>query len=89
MKKLTAQWVRKAESDFAVAETLARGKEPHHDEVCFHAQQCSEKYLKALLEELGLSVPRTHVFRVLGQVALQRLAATFAAGFLDFALEFP
>jgi HEPN domain-containing protein len=28
--------------------------------VCFHAQQSAEKYLKALLEEAGLTVPRTH-----------------------------
>ena len=29
--------------------------------MCFHCQQCAEKYLKALLEELGLPVPRTHI----------------------------
>lgn len=33
---------------------------PLHDGVCFHCQQCAEKYLKALLEELGLSIPKTH-----------------------------
>jgi HEPN domain-containing protein len=33
---------------------------PLHDAVCFHGQQCAEKYLKALLEELGLTVPKTH-----------------------------
>ena len=27
--------------------------------VCFHCQQSAEKYIKALLEELGLSVPKT------------------------------
>jgi HEPN domain-containing protein len=26
----------------------------------FHAQQCAEKYLKARIEEAGLTVPRTH-----------------------------
>jgi HEPN domain-containing protein len=31
-----------------------------HDGVCFHCQQCVEKYLKALLVELGLAVPKTH-----------------------------
>lgn len=31
-----------------------------HNGVCFHCQQCAEKYLKALLEELGQPVPRTH-----------------------------
>jgi HEPN domain-containing protein len=61
MKRLTAQGVRKAESDYAVANDIARGSEPHHDEVCFHAQQCAEKYLKALLEELGRPIPRTHI----------------------------
>jgi HEPN domain-containing protein len=61
MKRLTAQWVRKAESDYAVARQISRGRDPHHDAVCFHAQQCAEKYLKALLEELGLPVSRTHI----------------------------
>jgi HEPN domain-containing protein len=28
--------------------------------VCFHCQQCAEKYLKALLQENGAHVPRTH-----------------------------
>jgi HEPN domain-containing protein len=28
--------------------------------VCFHCQQCAEKYLKGLMEELGLLVPKTH-----------------------------
>ncbi len=61
MKKLTSAWVRKAESDFAVASKLSSGRDSHHDEVCFHAQQAAEKYLKALLEELGQPVPRTHI----------------------------
>jgi HEPN domain-containing protein len=30
------------------------------DIVCFHLQQCVEKYLKARLEEEGLGFPRTH-----------------------------
>jgi HEPN domain-containing protein len=38
----------------------AAGSEQFHDEVCFHCQQSAEKYLKALLEELGLPIPRTH-----------------------------
>jgi HEPN domain-containing protein len=39
---------------------MATGAEPLHDAVCFHCQQCAEKYLKALLKELGLPVPRVH-----------------------------
>ena len=27
---------------------------------CFHAQQCVEKYMKAMLAVSGLPIPRTH-----------------------------
>src|SRR5262249_33208927 len=60
MKKLTADWVRKAESDYRVAGKLARSRPPENDFVCFCCQQAAEKYLKALLVEVGLAVPRTH-----------------------------
>jgi HEPN domain-containing protein len=55
--------VRKAENDFRLAAAIAQGTEPFHDEQCFHCQQSAEKYLKALLEELSLAVPRTHVLK--------------------------
>jgi HEPN domain-containing protein len=61
MKKLTKEWVRKAEADYRLAEKLVRGNESLHDQLCFHCQQAAEKYLKAVLEELGLTVPRTHL----------------------------
>ena len=60
MKRTTREWVRKAEADHVVARRSSRGKTPLHDILCFHCQQCAEKYLKALLEELGISVPKTH-----------------------------
>jgi HEPN domain-containing protein len=60
MKKLTAAWIRKAESDFRVAKNLALLRPPVHDEVCFHCQQAAEKYFKALLQEWGLSIPKIH-----------------------------
>ena len=81
MKKLTIAWVRKAESDFAVASKLSRGRESHPDEVCFRAQQSAEKYLKALLEDLGQPVPRTHILEHLVVAPLPfhpRLAITQA-----------
>jgi HEPN domain-containing protein len=37
-----------------------RSKVPLHDGVCFHCQQCAEKYLKGLMEEVGLPVPKIH-----------------------------
>src|SRR5712691_3092174 len=60
MKKLTREWVRKAEADFRVAAKLASESESFHDQLCFHCQQAAEKYLKALLEELSLSVVKIH-----------------------------
>src|ERR1700687_4494937 len=60
MKRLTAEWVRKAEADYQVAAKLGRGSESFPDQLCFHCQQSAEKYLKALLEELGHPVPKTH-----------------------------
>jgi HEPN domain-containing protein len=60
MKKSTREWVRKAENDFQVAVRIAAANEPLHDQVCFHCQQSAEKYLKSLLEELGLSIEKTH-----------------------------
>jgi len=60
MKKTTKEWVRKAEADYLAARRLRRGRDPLHDVVCFHCQQCAEKYLKALLEELSLTIPKTH-----------------------------
>lgn len=60
MKRTTRKWVRKAENDFRLVVQITAGQEPFHDQICFHCQQSAEKYLKALLEELGLNVPRTH-----------------------------
>jgi HEPN domain-containing protein len=60
MKKLTREWVKKAEDDYCAVEHLARAAKPFHDQVCFHSQQSAEKYLKALLQEHNLPVPRTH-----------------------------
>jgi HEPN domain-containing protein len=65
MKRATREWVRKAEDDYQAAHQLAAGKGRLHDQVCFHGQQAAEKYLKALLEELGLPVPKVHQLEAL------------------------
>lgn len=71
MKRLTKEWVAKAEADFQVANTLIESRPPVHDARCFHCQQAAEKYLKALLEELGLKIPRTHNLEDLMSLLLQ------------------
>jgi HEPN domain-containing protein len=61
MKPTTAEWVAKAEGDFAVMEREGQvGEYPNYDAVCFHAQQCAEKYLKACLCEANVAFGKTH-----------------------------
>ncbi len=52
MNDLVNEWVKKAEGDFtsALREYRAR-KSPNYDAAGFHAQQCIEKYLKAILQQ--------------------------------------
>ena len=55
------EWVVKAEADLLTAShTLKLAKQCPTDTVCFHAQQCVEKYLKAVLVLHHTPVPRTH-----------------------------
>ena len=63
MKRPTAQWILKAEEDWEGARDLATRRPPLRNLACFHCQQAAEKYLKALLQEEGAVVPRTHNLR--------------------------
>ena len=61
MKPETKEWVTKADADLVTAKREAAAVEsPNYDAVCFHAQQCAEKYLKAVLAENELRIPRIH-----------------------------
>ena len=63
---LTLERVRKAESDWVVIKRLQQPLIPDvYDPICFHAQQCIEKYLKAWLQEANIRPPRTHELNVL------------------------
>ncbi len=63
---LVLKWVVKAEHDLTTAaHTLTLGKDCPTDTVCFHAQQCVEKYIKALLVFQGTTFPKTHEIAVL------------------------
>jgi HEPN domain-containing protein len=61
MRALAREWVKKAEEDYSVAGSLRRRrKNPAPNSLCFHCQQCAEKYLKARLIEAGEIPARTH-----------------------------
>ena len=61
MKPLAREWVETAEGDFATESWEMRARlAPNYDAACFHAQQCVEKYFKALLQEAAIPFGKTH-----------------------------
>ncbi len=53
-------WVAKAEDDYALALASMRRRKPILYGACFHAQQCAEKYLKAVLVARKQRFPKVH-----------------------------
>lgn len=62
IRRLVAQWIRKADLDFITVVRLS-AEEPFRDIAAFHAQQAVEKYLKALLTRHQIEFPKTHEIR--------------------------
>lgn len=61
LAELVREWVEKAENDLVAAvHTLTLRERCPSDTVCFHAQQCVEKYLKAYLVFASIEFPKTH-----------------------------
>lgn len=61
MNDVVEEWRQKAEGDFLTAARELRVTErPNYDAVCFHAQQCVEKLMEALLTLRGQQPPCTH-----------------------------
>lgn len=61
MRDLLDEWIAKAEGDFNTAQRELRARRmPNYDAVCFHAQQCAEKFLKAFLVFQEMEPPRIH-----------------------------
>ncbi len=60
MKKTTKEWIKKAEGDYLVIKHEINSNKPVYDAICFHAQQSIEKYLKALINEYEIVIPKIH-----------------------------
>lgn len=61
MNPIATEFIEKALADFETARReLAVTHRPNADAVCFHAQQCVEKLLKAILIHRGAEVKKTH-----------------------------
>ena len=64
--------MNKAEGDYRVVSVLLRSRKAwRYEVICFHAQQCVEKYLKAHLVEAGVAFPKTHDLETLLRLALR------------------
>ncbi len=63
-QEFVQEWVGKANTDLKAAEYLL--PEPEFVEVtCFHAQQAVEKFLKAILAQKEIEIPKTHNLKAL------------------------
>lgn len=60
MNEILAEWVSKAEGDYAVAKREMEASDGNSDAVCFHSQQMAEKYLKAFLFKSEVDFPKVH-----------------------------
>lgn len=64
--QVVREWTDKADNDLKTAShTLKLGKKCPTDTVGFHAPQCIEKYLKALLVWQNVDFPKTHSLKKL------------------------
>lgn len=73
MNALTKEWIEKAEADLEVARlTLEKANESLAFTICFHAQQCAEKHVKAYLTDHKIPFPRIHDMTDLMELAKPR-----------------
>ena len=60
IEEIVKKWTQKAENDFKTGRDELLTDEPATDMVCFHMEQCIEKYLKAFLVFHSKDFRRTH-----------------------------
>ena len=59
-EEVVKKWIQKAENDLKTGKDEFMTNEPATDTICFHMQQCVEKYLKAFLIFHNKEVRKTH-----------------------------
>ena len=62
---IVQNWLQRAKSDLQLGKAALHTKDVLPEDASFHAQQCAEKALKALLLSLEISFPKTHAIEVL------------------------
>ncbi len=59
-EKTIKNWIFLANGDLKTAQDELKSEDPFTNSICFHAQQCVEKYLKAYLTLVGEPFGKTH-----------------------------
>lgn len=72
MNRISHEWLKSAQDDLSLIERILDEDQLTHL-VAFHAQQTIEKCLKALLEEQGELVPKTHSLNRLFELTAGRI----------------
>lgn len=70
-REIIERWIIKAERDYQTARTMLQANPVPTDVVCFHCQQCAEKWIKAFLVFKDLDIPRTHDLQRLHTLCIQ------------------
>ena len=92
MREIVQEWVKKGESDFVAAKTLAQ-QEGLENQTGFHCQQAIEKWLKAYLIKQGEEIRKIHDLTAL-VIECEKYDPYFehleslVEGITDFAVEF-
>ena len=63
--EIVLDWMKRARSNLQLGKAALRTRGVMPEDACFHAQQCAEKALKALLLRSDISFPKTHAIEVL------------------------
>ena len=64
-------WILKAKNDLKTGKDEFITEDPATDTICFHMQQCVEKYLKSFLIFNGVEISKTHNLALLLQQCIE------------------
>ena len=65
------KWIEFAENDYEAVLLLQKNNKPLLEIICFHCQQCAEKYLKAFLIKNNGEIRKTYDLEVILRYSIQ------------------
>ena len=65
------KWIEFAESDYEAIMLLEKSNKPLLEIICFHCQQCAEKYLKAYIIKNNGEIKKTHNLEEISKICTE------------------